>query len=240
MYPTRAMRSWIFGIMLPYRALCLILKHRGLAVLSLLPLFLAALLSYFIFQSLNEYALRYLSGFITSDYLRWISYLLQLILFIAVSLAYSFLAGLVALPFNDFLAEKTESYCVPALPPPPHEVNHHITSRFRLIWIDLIKTLMSGFILLLCFLMSWIPIVHFFAAALAFVVMTLQYISFPQTRRFKTFRDDLRFVFTHPFACLGFGMILTTCFAVPILGAFMLPLAVVGGTLLVAHGQDLT
>ncbi|MCC7443144.1 MAG: hypothetical protein IT285_16045, partial [Bdellovibrionales bacterium] len=47
--------------------------------------------------------------------------------------------------------------------------------------------------------------------------------------------EGLRFLARHFFACVGHGATLTVLFAVPFLGSFVLPIAVVGGTLLVAR-----
>jgi uncharacterized protein involved in cysteine biosynthesis len=74
------------------------------------------------------------------------------------------------------------------------------------------------------------------AFAVAFLLVMFHYI-YPQTRRGLGFRYGLGFLWRHAYACLGFGASISFLFAIPFASSFALPLAVVGGTLLVARAQ---
>ncbi|MCR4313075.1 MAG: hypothetical protein NUV58_02410, partial [Candidatus Roizmanbacteria bacterium] len=66
-------------------------------------------------------------------------------------------------------------------------------------------------------------------------LVTFQYISYPQTRRDVGIRQGAKFLWHHIYACTGFGSIFLLLFAIPFLSSFVLPLAVIGGTLLAAR-----
>ncbi len=97
------------------------------------------------------------------------------------------------------------------------------------------KAVAATCVTIMALIFSWIPVLNLFAFALAFLLITFQYISYPQTRRGIGFREGARFLRLHPFACLGFGLSVSFLFAIPVVSAFVLPVAVVGGTLLVAR-----
>ena len=73
------------------------------------------------------------------------------------------------------------------------------------------------------------------AIVLALLLLTFQYVSYPQTRRGENLGTSLAFLGRHFWACLGWGASMTVLFMIPLLSAFMLPIAVVGGTLLYAR-----
>jgi len=91
----------------------------------------------------------------------------------------------------------------------------------------------------LTFFLAWIPVVNVAAFFLTCVLICFQYTSYPQTRRGVGIKDGVRFLFQYFYSCLGFGMVLIALFSVPFFSCFMLPLAVVGGTLLVARAQKI-
>jgi uncharacterized protein involved in cysteine biosynthesis len=62
-----------------------------------------------------------------------------------------------------------------------------------------------------------------------------QYTSYPQTRRQERLGHGVWFLLRHAWACSGFGATITLLYAVPFVSSLALPVAVVGGTLLVAR-----
>ena len=112
-------------------------------------------------------------------------------------------------------------------------VNEHLS--FEQIFIDIVKSIASAGVGIIALLLSWVPIVNIFAFALAFLLVAFQYISYPQTRRGIGLIDGAGFLRRHFFASVGFGTTVTILYMIPFLSSFMLPLAVVGGTLLVAR-----
>jgi uncharacterized protein involved in cysteine biosynthesis len=111
------------------------------------------------------------------------------------------------------------------------------TAKLRLILIDLGKSVAAAVATFGAILLSWVPVLNFAAFALAFLLVCFQYISYPQTRRGQGIREGLKFLLHHPFACLGFGASLTFLFSIPLVSSLCFPMAVVGGTLLVARSQ---
>lgn len=156
----------------------------------------------------------------------------KVLLFVIGGLTFSVVASIIASPFNDLLAEATEPWCVPRLPP-VSETSWQ--DKLRLIGIDVTKSLAATVALILAVVTSWIPIVNAVSFAAAMLLMTFQFISYPQTRRGVRLRQGVAFLWRHLFACVGFGASLTFLFALPVISSVALPLAVVGGTLLVAR-----
>jgi CysZ protein len=235
-------RSFYFGIRLPLDAAKLVLKNKALFLLSLLPVLLTVIVYYFAIRHLETSAQDFIRNTILSwgwDPQSWYTsvtlLLTRLILLLVAALTFAFSSSIVASPFNDFLAEKAERFTTPVLPPSPLQ---SWVQQARLIWIDLGKTIVAGTAAILALLLSWIPVVNIIAFAAAFLLITFQYISYPQTRRGVGIKEGTKFLWNYPFASLGFGASIGTLFAIPFLASFVLPLAVVGGTLLYGRAQD--
>lgn len=238
----KPVRSFILGFTMPAEALRLILSHPRLLAWSAFPCFITIVLQYYLFSTLQTsvgaFAV-WLSGLmglastgILATLIVWLS---KILLFILSILSFSFLASLVASPFNDFLAESTENYTTPKLPPVP---KYTWTFKIRIIWMDVVKTLFSTAGLILALIFSWIPLLNFFSLLATFLLVTFQYVSYPQTRRGLTLVQGLGFLRRHFSASIGFGWAFALLFAIPLLNALILPLAVVGGTILVARTQQ--
>jgi uncharacterized protein involved in cysteine biosynthesis len=159
----------------------------------------------------------------------------KIFLFLFAAMTFSYAATLIACPFNDFLAERAEPHATPPLKPAAPQ---SISAKIKLILIDLLKTAAAVSVSLISLLLSWIPILNFFALILTFLLFTFQYISYPQTRRGLGVREGILFLKKHFFACLGFGSVTALLFSIPLVSCFVLPLAVVGGTLLFARAQE--
>lgn len=147
------------------------------------------------------------------------------------------LSNLAALPFNDFLAEHAESYSKPILVSVGKQSWGVLARQFLL---DLIKNIIAGAALILCFLLSWVPVLNIAAHLVGWLLVAFQYLSYPQTRRdwgvWRSFVYLLR-LRTLPGA-LGLGLVLSFLFAIPIFSVLVSPIAVVSGTLLFARQQE--
>ena len=158
----------------------------------------------------------------------------KMILWMVAALTFVFTSSIVASPFNDILAERTEKF---AETPLPSVTKKTLKEHVHLIGIDLFKTATTFSAAVFAIVFFWVPIINILAFILAFLLVTFQYISYPQTRRSIGLRQGAKFLWHHIYACTGFGVILSFLFAIPFLSSFVLPLAVVGGTLLVARAQ---
>ncbi len=233
------LRSFWFGFTLPGTAARLILTTPSLIFWSLLPIGVTlGLYGYFVgtLQSeLHVSILHYLQAYgLNAE--GWLAMGLLLfskfLLFLVSAFTFSFVASIAASPFNDFLAENAEKWAVPPL---SKVTSSSFLGKFKLIGIDLLKTGAAMAATLLALLLSWVPIINVFAFSLAFLLVTFQYISYPQTRRGLGVRAGLFFLWRHFFSCLGFGLVFSFLFSIPLISSFSLPLAVVSGTLLVGR-----
>ncbi len=232
-------RSFAYGVTLPARSARLILSQKRLLALSLLPVSLTLLLYFFLIRNLQQTAEAALTaqmvgwGFNLEGFGAWLILLAAKIgIFILAAMTFSIVASVVGSPFNDFLAEQAERFT-----DPPMNVAPALpwSAKLRLIWIDLVKGLFAGIAAIAALLLSWVPGLNLVAFALSFLLLTFQYVSYPQTRRNLPLREGVAFLARHPFACVGFGLAMSFLFAIPVVSAFCLPLAVVGGTLLAAR-----
>jgi CysZ protein len=229
---------------LPFRAGRLIVSHPVLLAWSALPIALTCALYYYLLHSINAEVENFILGHVSTA--SWFLVLIaKVLIFIIAALTFSFLASLVATPFNDFLAESSERWACtgnqPLLPLPTFPesgiFSGYWRNKIRLIGIDSLKTIASltvGIIALFC---SWIPVLNLVAFALSFLILAFQFVSYPQTRRGQSVGYAVHFLFRHFFACFGFGAAVLFLFSIPFVSIFSLPLAVVGGTLLVGRAS---
>jgi uncharacterized protein involved in cysteine biosynthesis len=242
-----------FGALLPFQAGWLILRTPRLLFWSFLPLGITLALYVWGVQKASHAAETWLlhqlgdtlrgelGGFlgrIHEQAADWVflvlKFSLQLTLFIIGALTFSIASSLIASPFNDLLAEASEPHCEPALPPVKIA---GVSGRLRLVLLDTIKTLAATLALLLAVLFSWIPGLNLAAAGVACLLASFQYLSYPQTRRSEGLLKSLSFLVRCPWASFGFGGVVTLGFALPLVSVVVLPMAVVGGTLLYAGGS---
>lgn len=240
--------SFFFGLFLPFRAMKLIFTNRALLVWSAIPFVLTLAVSIYGVASVKTYlvtiGMHYLGQYgIAPESLtaQAAIVLFKIVLFVLAAISFSFLAGIIASPFNDFLAEATEPHVRPALPHLTEETKK-FSFRAKAIWIDILKTIvvtgLQIFTLLLAILVIWIPGLNVLLMCLTFQLLTFQFVSYPQTRRGEGLGHGLKFLWNHFFACAGFGATIGTLFALPLISGFALPLAVVGGTLLYGRAKD--
>jgi uncharacterized protein involved in cysteine biosynthesis len=234
--------SFYYGFTLPIRAFRLIARKKRLMVWSALPIFLTL--------GLSIWGVAWVKAKAVAAGMAWVMakgyaadsfavhaavLLLQITLFVLAAVTFSFIAGIVASPFNDFLAEATEPFTDPPLAPS----NPRLREKLRAFVIDLVKTgivtSMQIILLFIGLLAIWIPGVNIIPFAAAFWLLAYQFVTYPQTRRGEGVGASVVFLKRHFFATFGFGASLGFLFAIPVLSSFALPLAVVGGTLLYAR-----
>jgi uncharacterized protein involved in cysteine biosynthesis len=243
-YFTSRLRSFWFGILLPLKSLKLILSKPKLIFWSIIPIVITLVLYAYVVSNLQHQA-QIIMG---ASLLKWnidpngwvgiaLSVITRILLFILGAITFSYMATVVSCPFNDFLAEEAESFTFPPLLPVGKQ---DLRVRLRHMAIDLLKSFVATGAALVFFLVSWIPFVNFLALIITFLLITFQFISYPQTRRGVTLEQGLEFLWKHFFACFGFGFSISLLFSLPIVASFALPLAIVGGTLLYARSQDTT
>ena len=242
-YITSRVRSFWFGILLPLKSLRLIMSKPKLIFWSLIPVAITLVLFSYVGSNLQN-QVQIMMG---ASLLKWnidphgwvgivLSTITRILFFILGAITFSYMATVVACPFNDFLAEETERYTTPQL---FLLRKQNLRLRLQHLAIDLLKTFVATGATLVFFLVSWIPFVNLIALIATFLLFAFQFISYPQTRRGETLEQGLKFLWKHFFACFGFGFSISLIFSLPILASFALPLAVVGGTILYARSQNI-
>jgi uncharacterized protein involved in cysteine biosynthesis len=245
------MPSWLFprtrsvwyGLTLPWQAFRLIISHPTLIAWSLLPIGVTIAIYVYVIAALQDSA----RGLLVSYFATWgldpqgifavgLLILTKIVLFLVGAFTFSFVASITASPFNDFLAESTEKWTQPAL---PAVTEKGVGNKLKLIGIDLGKTIAATVATILAMLLSLVPVINAVAFVVAFLLVTFQYISYAQTRRGLGLGAGARFIVRHFYACAGFGATLSVLFAIPFVASLSLPLAVVGGTLLVARAPGI-
>ena len=233
--------SFWFGFSLPLRALKLIASKPKLIFWSLLPVLITFALYGVLISRSQDYASLALKqalstwGFSPEG---WLAHLLmiltEILIFLISALTFSFVATVTACPLNDFLAESVEPYTAPPL---SAVTQRSIFGKIKLISIDVVKSSAAMAANLTALLFSWIPFVNIIALIATFLLVSFQFLSYPQTRRGQGLEEGITFLWKHCFACAGFGAAITLLFAIPFVSCLSLPLAVVGGTLLFARAQ---
>jgi uncharacterized protein involved in cysteine biosynthesis len=230
--------SLLFGLTLPMRALALIVSSPVLILWSAIPILITFALDLWLVLTAAHWIrekIQQSMGDATG--LAILAMILACVaLLLASALTFSFFACIIAAPLNDFLAEKAESLALPPLEP-ASLLPTSVRRRTRLIAIDLTKMMAAGTLSLLALTLSWFPGINIAAIGVAWLLISFEFISYPQTRRGEGIGEGIRFIARNPLSCLGFGASCSFLFAIPLVSCFALPLAVVGGTLLYAQGH---
>lgn len=236
---TPAPPGLLYGLSLPFQSAKLIVGDRRVLGLALLPFLLGLGLSAWLGHAIHDLmmaqatALLARVGFDPAGFLGTIlSWVAGLFSFFGMALLLPFVSSLAAVPFNDFLAEATETRADPPLPPAPAP---NMGQRLALIWMDLVKTALALAIMIPLLLLSFIPGLAIVCFPLMWLLFTFQTLSYPQTRRAEGIGAAFGFLKTHLAASLGFGLVHGALGILPFVSALVPPLAVVGGTLLYAR-----
>jgi CysZ protein len=234
-------REFLIGLSTPLHALRLILRNRTLLILSLLPIALTLVLYVFMLQYLREIVASALSSGIMglglnpeAGYAVVVGAVAQILLFFVAAITFGFTANIVAVPFNDLLSERTEKFLERPLPPLE---SSSFRSQLKHLGIDLGKTVLASLLSLGALVLSFVPVLNLIAFVIITLLLTFQYISFPQTRRAVRTTEGLKYLRQHFWACFGFGLVIGLLFALPVISILTLPLGVVGGTILVSRLQ---
>ena len=243
---TNPIASFWFGFSTPAKAFRIILSSKKLILLSIFPVVITLAVYVFLISQFQErlelQALERLhslevfrnAGFWTSLSEGLIRWLMRLVIFIFAAVSFSVTSNVLASPFQDFLAEGSEPFTTPPLNKVESSgLGHHI----RVLGLDVLKSLLAGVGGILAFAISWIPLINLGALFMIAMLITFQYLSYPQTRRGMGVGASIGFLFKHLPTCLGFGVAFSFLLSIPLLSAFFMPLAVVGGTLIFARCQ---
>lgn len=159
--------------------------------------------------------------------------LIFVLMSIAVFFTLVFTTSLLASPFSDWLAERTEVILGHSGSMP-----FSFKRMLRVFIVDLRKTVFIAICALIFSVISLIPILTPFLALITPLLIALQFVVYPMSRREKGVRDTLAWMKKNLGACFGFGAVVSLGFGVPVLGLLLIPTAVVAGTILFCEGKD--
>ncbi len=235
----------IRGLLIPFHALKTIVTNRRLAALSLIPLLLSIFTWVVIWRwlfipaqsSISQAITDFMLGLLGQEHISqvygivrgtvWVIVGFLMILLSAVTFAIT--TNLISLPINDFIAQASEKLIILN---DKRKVSEEWRDILPLLLIDLKKSLISAICITVCVILAWVPIFNIFAAFTAWIFMSFQYVSYAQTRRFIGLREGFKQLFSIFPITIGFGFIITLGYSIPLLGIFVHPVALVGGTYL--------
>ncbi len=181
-----------------------------------------------------EFLVTVLRGFI------WVIYVLACLIMSAITV---YLGGnLLASPFNDLLSEKVEERYT-GRPAPPFSMARFLRGLFLTITEELKRLLFYIGVMVPLLLLHLIPvagsIVYMVVSTwFTFYFLTMEFISLPMARRHYGFGQWLKTTRNNFALSTGFGAVATALLWVPLLNFVMIPLAVIGGTLLYCDLQE--
>ena len=232
--------SLLFGLTLPLRATRAIATRPRLLVLSALPVALTLALYYFGIARAIDWVHLALSaklatlGLAPGGWAAWFLLLpAKIALWVAGALTFSLASAVIASPFSESLSAEAERYARLSPPRGPGGFRAHM----RQLRADLTRTAFAAAVALPAILLSWVPVLNIALFVLACLLVSFQYVSYPQVRRSETIARSLLFLYHRFYAAIGFGLALNFLLALPVVGGLVIPLAVVGGTLLYAKSD---
>lgn len=168
--------------------------------------------------------------------IKWLVWLLMLVLLASV---FTTVVQLVSAPFMGFLSAKVdELYAQTPLP----EEGLWAMSR-RVVWRELIKLYYWSWRALLVFIgtavlsffLAAIPVVNLIGPAIWFLwaswMMGIQYMDYGADNRIIPFKQALTHFRQQRWLVIGFGGVVLVLTMVPLVNLFIMPVAVIGGTL---------
>ena len=213
------------------------------ALINILLFALAITLLFYFGDTLKEWLFALVKGehhwalmilVYTMKGLVWIIYIAACLL-IATALVY--LGGnLLAAPFNDLLSEKVEE-CYTGQPAPVFSIRRFLRGIGLAISEEIKRILFFIAVLLALQLLHLIPLLGsvlnlVLGAWFSFFFLTMEYTSLPMARRHYRFGHWYRATRQNLALSTGFGAVFAGLLWVPLLNFVVIPLAVVGGTLL--------
>lgn len=218
-----------------------LLQHPKLRPFVIIPLIINIL----IFATLINLTINYVDGLmggllgLIPDWLSWLTWLIWPLVGVTLALVTGYLftavALLIASPFNGLLAEKAEELLTGQPVQGPETIMQAFMILPRSLVRELVKIAYYLPLLLVVFILSWIPPFNLVAPLLWFAfgawMMAVQYVDYPMDNHMTEFRDLKEVLRERRLSSLGFGGLVALVSGVPILNFFVVPAAVCGATL---------
>ncbi len=231
------------GLFAPLRGMRFLLAHPRLLAYAAFPTLINVILvlAMFLFgmhfsQSLVDHILP------VQDQWYWVvlSYAIQIVLVLALLLfaavLFYILAGIICAPFNEVLSQKTEQIFEGIKREEPFSLR--VLTRDIAISLknEIKRTIVMLALLLFLLIVFFIPIVGKIFYLLFGNIVTMFFLAYDNldyslARRRLPFTAKCRFIFRHIPSCLGFGAGALVSVVIPFLNFVVIPLTVVGATI---------
>ncbi len=228
-----------------------LILHPQLRLFVLVPLLINAILFIFItgllvqqFDNLMGYGASFLPGWlpdwawvsaITSVFSSVLWTLFATVLMVVYGYTFSIFASIIAAPFYGFLAEKTEQLVKGSTPDPESlasMIPRTLLRELRKLWYFVWR---GGLLALGLFLLSFIPGISVVVPVVAFLwsawSMSIQYVDYPADNHQWDFKKMRNALGKNNNSSFGFGGLVALGTMLPLANIFVMPIAVVGGTL---------
>jgi uncharacterized protein involved in cysteine biosynthesis len=233
--------NFLHGFKAPYKGVSYLMNNKDLWKWALIPAAIAMIclvgalvFAFGYFPDVLKEWLPKPESFVTSV-LYWSGYVLGMILYLALSfiVAY-FVATLVAIPFNSFLAERV-LIKTGSVVEKPFVLKQWVRVWLSMLMVSVLKSAVFLIVGLVVFVLSWIPLLSIPAAFCGLLILAfdtwdyaLEIKEYGFTRRMNAFAE-------HFSSLAGYASGMGVAFIVPGLGLLLFPGFVVGGALVVAE-----
>lgn len=232
------------GFFAPLRGMRFLLAHPRLLAYAAFPTLINIILILTLFffgmhfsQSLANYIIP------GQDQWYWVvlSYTIQIVLVLVLivfgAVVFYILAGIICVPFNEVLSQKTEQLFDGVKTEEPFSLG--LLTRDIIISLknEIKRTAIMLALLLFLLIVFLIPVVGkifylIFGNIIAMLFLAYDNLDYPLARRRLPFTVKWRFIFRHFASCLGFGAGALISVVIPFLNFVVIPLTVVGATIL--------
>lgn len=175
----------------------------------------------------------------------WFLYpIFSTLILLIVFYTFSFVANLIAAPFNSLLSERVESYLT----------GKPINTDSSLPTFEMIKRSIASELAKLAYFAKWwvilfilmlIPVINIAAPFIWILfgawMLSLEYLDYPMANHDKFFKDINKQALSKRSLSLGFGASVMLFTSIPFINLFAMPAGVAGATALwVKHGDDIS
>ncbi|MBI2027329.1 MAG: EI24 domain-containing protein [Deltaproteobacteria bacterium] len=234
--------SFATGFSYLFKGARFLFKQKSLWKVALLPIVINIAFLVLCFFSLWPWVLQFISRqptFISTwEFMNYIvsatAWILTLILAFLLTL---FFGSLIASPFNDWLSEKTEKIATGSVISFTFSWKDFIKNmtfilveEFRK--ISLIIVIQVGLILLHLLPLMGSTLYFILNPLVTIIFIAFEYVDYSMGRRHLSLSQKCRWIQSHFSLCLGFGCATFVLFFIPLINFTIIPVAVVGATLL--------
>jgi CysZ protein len=231
------------GLFAPLRGLRLLLAHPRLLAYAAFPTLISIILILALFFVGMHFSQTLANHIIPAqDQWYWVvlSYAIQIVLVVALvifgAVVFYILAGIICAPFNEVLSQKTEQLLAGVKREEPFSLRLLTRDIAISLKNEIKRTVIMLGLLLFLLIVFFIPVVGkifylVFGNIITMLFLAYDNLDYPLARRRLPFAAKWRFIFRHFASCFGFGAGALVWVVVPFLNFIVIPLTVVGATI---------